>query len=348
MPSNVVLYSYALYLLIPSLYTDQIRFRPSSRVREATLRLHAELAEVHDLPIEAFDGSQRAFADERTGLRGMVVFTGKYANAEQVREGLEEGQVMTFFGQGTNPLIVGDAADATRASEDAVRMRLLNSGQDCFGPDLHLVHRAVVDEFVGGIVSGLRGHSLEELLARRQDHLAVRDPLVLRDVVDHVGAFRDDIRWGGRIDLRSMLVEPVVLQWDIRQAPLCSEVFAPVFNVAVYDHEDEVKMLLSSTFYEERSMCASVYGVSEALQTWCSTRMTVSVDATIVATDDPGQAFGGVGVMANFVATRRSVHAGAILLSETATTYASEFESNRIVDVTASQYAAPLAEQARS
>jgi long-chain acyl-CoA synthetase len=331
MPSNVVLYSYALYLLTPALYTDEIVFRPSSRTYNATVRLHNVLAGVHGLPITVFPGTQTEFRELRAGRTGTVVFTGKYSNAERVREHLGDGQLMIFFGQGTNPMIIGENADVDRSSRDAIRMRLLNSGQDCFGPDLHLVHRSVAESFVRDLVSGLQAYALEQLLLGRGDHLAVRDPLVLRNVVEHVGEFRDHIRWGGRIDLHSMLIEPVVLVWALTDAPDFGELFAPIFNIAVYDDEEQVRALLSRSFYEERSMCASLYGTSEAFQTWCANRVTVSVDATIIETDDPGQSFGGIGVMANYVATRNLVVPKALLVSAAVAEHAHVFDVPRTV-----------------
>lgn len=45
MPSNVILYSYVLYLLIPSLYVNEIEFRSSSLVIDQLRRLHKLLGE---------------------------------------------------------------------------------------------------------------------------------------------------------------------------------------------------------------------------------------------------------------------------------------------------------------
>ncbi|MCR6704990.1 MAG: aldehyde dehydrogenase family protein [Cellulomonas sp.] len=316
MPSNVLLYSYALYVLIPALFTERLVLRPSSRVHEATVALHRALQAVHGLPVTLVAGTQAELVRSRGSAPGTIVFTGRYPNAEEVRRTLAPGQLMLFFGQGTNPILVGEGADAAAAARDAVRMRLLNSGQDCFGPDLHLVHRAVADEFVLTVTDLLATHTLESIVTAGSDHVPIADPLVLRDVIEHVGRHRAHVRWGGRVDLRRMLVEPTVLVWDVVDAPECSEVFAPVLNIAVYDDEHQVREVLGSEFYRERSMCASLYGASDALAAWCSDRMTTSVDASIVATDDPNQAFGGVGGMANYAAWAGRTEIGPLLISE--------------------------------
>lgn len=308
LPSNVVLYSYVLYLVIPSLFTTSLRARPSTRSTAATLALHKHLSSVHGLPVEVTDVTQADFLAERTGRPGTIVFTGRHPNAETVRGSLGPGQLMVFFGQGTNPVVVGADAETNQAAREAVMMRTLNGGQDCFGPDLHLVHRSVADTFVAQLV--------QRLPVSRGQERATEDPLVLRDVVAHVSGHRANVVAGGRIDLRELRVEPTVLRWAIGNVPPCSEVFAPVFNVAVYDEEDEVRELLDRPFYRERSMCASLYGTSDRLADWCAERMTVSLETSVVATDDPNQAFGGVGCIANYAATSSQQHVAPMLVSD--------------------------------
>ncbi|MCI2957335.1 aldehyde dehydrogenase family protein [Agromyces atrinae] len=319
LPSNVVLYSFVLYLLIPSLWTSRIVFRPSSRAHRATRALHELLGDLHDTGIEVFDGSQREFEASRAGRRGLVVFTGRHGNAEQVRSGLGPGQVMAFFGQGTNPIVVGQRADVARAARDVAAMRLLNSGQDCFGPDLIAVHASHADEFFAELSRRLDDVSLERLRSADAGEVRrVSDDVVLHDVVQHVGRHRGAVRWGGRIDLAESLVEPTVLWWAIGDAPPCSEIFAPVFNVMIFTEEDECRALLDSDFYRPRHMGASVYGTSEAFTRWASERMTVAVGATLVAVDDPHQPFGGHGEIAGYLATSTSVRTGPLLLSQVA------------------------------
>ncbi|NQX28879.1 aldehyde dehydrogenase family protein [Microbacteriaceae bacterium VKM Ac-2854] len=323
LPSNVVLYSYVLYLLIPSAWTGRAVFRPSSRSRVATLELHAALEALHPSGIEAFEGSQREFERLREGRNGLVVFTGRHGNAEQVRSSLGVGHVMAYFGQGTNPMVVGADADIMRAARDVARMRLLNSGQDCFGPDLVAVHHDRAEAFLAELDEQLRQESLENLLDAADGRVrGASDALVLHDVVQHVSRHRSALRSGGRVDLRTGIIEPTVLTWPMSQAPTCSEVFAPVFNVLVYRDEAECIRLLDSDFYRARHMGASLYGTSEHFEQWCAERMTVAVGATLVAVDDAHQAFGGMGEIAGYLATRSGLRTGALLLSRVAREYA--------------------------
>ena len=318
LPSNVVLYSYALYLLVPSLWTEELWFRPSSRVAEASAALHRELAPVHGLDLHLFTGSQADYATLRSGLPGTIVFTGKYDNAEQVRATLTDGQVMTFFGQGSNPIIVGPDADLELTVRDCVSMRLLNSGQDCFAPDVYFVHADVADRLVAGLVDHLRDI---DSTPRHTREPAVLRPAAAEDlarIAHHVGSHPERVVHGGRIDLPRRLIHPTVLRWDLAEAPLLDEMFAPVFNVVVWDDEDALRATLDQAHYRDRTMCVSLYGAGAGLADWCAQRATVCLDATIVATDDPGLPFGGIGERANYTATRTAVEVGPVLLSATA------------------------------
>lgn len=318
MPSNVVLYTYALYLLVPALWTEQLWFRPSSRVAAATLALHDALAPIHGIDLRVFSGTQADFAALRAGQAGQVVFTGKYDNAEQVRATLDTGQVMTFFGQGSNPIVVGPHADVATTVRDGVAMRLLNSGQDCFAPDVYFVHASVADRLVTGITE----HLLHiDAAPRHTGEPSVLRPAAAQDlarIAHHVGSHPDRVVHGGQIDLRRALIHPTVLRWDLADAPLLDEMFAPVFNIVVWDDEAALRATLDLPHYRERMMCISLYGTDPDLADWCAQRATVSLDATVVATDDPGLPFGGIGGRANYTATRDAVEVGPVLVSASA------------------------------
>ena len=135
LPSNVVLYSYVLYGLIPSLYAARILIRPASHVRETVRRLHALLAPVHGLAIEIRDETQRQFVDSSVPVAQVIVFAGAYQNAERIRARVRPDQVLFFLGSGINPIVVTAAADIERAAQAISDIRLL-TGQCMHGPRL--------------------------------------------------------------------------------------------------------------------------------------------------------------------------------------------------------------------
>ncbi|MCK9894585.1 aldehyde dehydrogenase family protein [Frankia sp. AgB32] len=303
LPSNIPLYAYALFLLIPSLYSERVTFRPSGQIRSTLGRLHELLAKVHELPITVSNTTQREFVCGSVAESDLVVFTGTYANAEKIRSRLGREQLFIFFGQGINPFITGPGADVDLAARDAVEIRLLNSGQDCFGPDVIFVHESIGDEFM-------------TLLTRRLDELRVGpydDPTADYGAMYYSQAFgfaleylldnAEHIVHGGQVDVPGRWLQPTVLSRALTDVkPACEELFAPVFNVLRYSTEQELHRFLTSPFFEERAMGAMVYGDMPATVKLLERRHEVCVNATLLQTENGNAPMGGRGMVANYVA----------------------------------------------
>ncbi|MEV1062702.1 aldehyde dehydrogenase family protein [Streptomyces sp. NPDC050263] len=321
MPSNVVLYSYALYLLVPACYTGRISFRPSSRSARVTLRLHELLAPVHGLDITAFTGTQGDYTESIRGKRGTVVFTGRYENAEELRVTLGDEQLFLFFGQGINPFIITENADIEKAAADGARVRMLNSGQDCLAPDIYFVQRAVAEEFrealsryVGALKFGSAGVS-------GTDYGSIHDPNVLQQVTRYLITNRHRIHRGGVVDLTESHLLPTILVWEAGEPLDVSEQFAPVFNLVVYDDEHELKRLIDSKPFLERAFGASVYGADADFVDYLRERHMVSADSTLIEIDNGNKPFGGSGIRAGYVALRGRCFPQPLLISKAVAEY---------------------------
>nr|MDT0660473.1 aldehyde dehydrogenase family protein [Micromonospora sp. DSM 115978] len=317
MPSNVLLYSYVLYLLVPSLFVRHATFRPSGQVRGQTAALHRLLAPAHDLPIDLAEVSQRAFLRDCVAPADLVVFTGRYSNGAEIRSVLDREQLFLFFGQGVNPVIVTDAADLDRALTDTIDIRLLNSGQDCLGPDAIFVHAAVLDGFVDRLVDRLGRLRCGPYTMPAADYGPICYDSALEGAALFLHRHRAWIRHGGRVDFRSRVVEPTVLVSRLGEEPALTEFFAPIFNVISYDDEAALRATLTSNGYADRALGASVYGEPEgALATVLRRRHTVTVNAPLTSVDDGNQPFGGWGHMASHLSHRGDRTAGPILISK--------------------------------
>ncbi len=327
MPSNMVLYSYALYLLVPACFTTRISFRPSSRIREVTLRLHELLAPVHGLDITAFTGTQGAYTDSIRGNPGTVVFTGRYENAEELRVALGSEQLLLFFGQGVNPFIITGRADIPRAAADGVRIRMLNSGQDCLAPDIYFVHRPVAEEFREQLARHVGALTFGPAADPTRDYGSIQDPAVLQQVTRYLIANRHRIRHGGAVDVAESHVLPTVLAWDATEPLDVSEQFAPVFNLVVYDDESTLRRVLDTLPFTERAFGASVYGADDALVDFLRERHMVSVDATLIEIENGNKPFGGRGVRAGYAALRGQRHPQPLLISKAVAEYWSRLRS---------------------
>ncbi|WP_223198873.1 aldehyde dehydrogenase family protein [Solihabitans fulvus] len=318
MPSNVPLYSYALYLLVASLYADTVTFRPSSQIQGQLRRLHALLAPVHGLPIELFDLSQRKFVTGPVREADIIVFTGAYANAETVREGLAEDQLFLFFGRGINPFVIAPDADLTRAVRDVARIRLYNSGQDCFGPDVVFAPRGRTEEFVDLLSANLMSLRFGQNSDPAVDYGPIYYDSALVHCSDYLARHASHIRHGGRIDLRSRRIEPTMLLWDFDDKIPLDEMFAPVFNVVAYPSATRLRERLSSPYFSERALGAMVYGNDPETVRVLSRQHQTCVNHTLLDAEDGNRAFGGFGMMANYRSYGGERHAEPLLMSQAA------------------------------
>ncbi|MFD9818594.1 aldehyde dehydrogenase family protein [Streptomyces violascens] len=316
MPSNIPLYSYVLYLLIPSLYSERVMFRPSGRIADQTEQLHKLLGTVHDLPIEQGPSGQRDFLNGPGARSEVLVFTGTFDNAEKIRAQLRKDQLLLYFGQGVNPFIVGPDALISKAVDGALRARMLNSGQDCFGPDVFFVHSSVSSQFVNLLCR--RVNSLKH--GSNGDHLADYGSMHYLDAfesaLERLIRDRGLIAAGGHTDLVEGHLSPTVVVRPVDSLVQPPELFAPIFNVVPYTSDAWLHAVLTHQYFEERAMAATVFGGDDELIELLEQRHMVSVDETLIDIEDGNAPFGGTGVRANYAAIGGIRTTGPLLISK--------------------------------
>lgn len=316
MPSNIPLYGYALYCVIPALYTGQVHFRPSQKIAHVTRALHRELSGHHRLPIEECDVSQRAFLRGQVKKSELVVFTGAYENAERIRGQLDEDQLFLYFGSGVNPFVVGAEADLDTAVDDLLRIRMYNTGQDCFGPDLVLVDNKVADTFLEllcGRVSALR-HGDNTDTSSEYGSMFYEDAFTKAFQYLHSNA--QHILVGGEASITDQHLRPTVLDLPLPVKGEVDEMFAPIFNVSRFSSVDEAIGVLGSSHFSERSMGAMVYGAPEEVTRFLRKRHSVCERTTLLDEDDGNRPFGGRGIVANYAAIGGRRIAEPLLVSQ--------------------------------
>jgi aldehyde dehydrogenase (NAD+) len=316
MPSNVILYSYVLYLLVPSLFVESIHFRPSTQVKDQLIRLHRLLKDIHRLPIEIQAISQRKFMKQQVSRANLVVFTGAYKNAEEIKLQLREEQIYLFFGQGINPFIVAPGADLELAVSDAVDIRLLNSGQDCLGPDVLFVHDSHFPVFIERLIQRL--DSLR--FGLNNDPEADWGPIYYDKTLELASQYLHRnhayIIYGGNVNFRSRVVEPTVLLRDFEEEFEIVEFFSPLFHVVRYRDERSLIERFHTGFFLERALGASVYGQADELVDMLKKRHTVTLNTTLQSIDDGNAPFGGYGPMANYISYNGRTSIEPILISK--------------------------------
>ncbi|MCP2253720.1 Acyl-CoA synthetase (AMP-forming)/AMP-acid ligase II [Prauserella aidingensis] len=316
MPSNIPLYSYVLYLLIPSLYSRRVVFRPSRRISDQTRKLHELLSGLHGLPIVLDENDQRTFMAEEGAASNVLVFTGTYGNAEKIRAKLRSDQLLLYFGQGVNPFIVAADADLQSAVDGLIRARMLNSGQDCFGPDVVYVDAAVGAQFCN-------------LLCRRVEKLrygTFDDPNADYGAMFYLDAFdasleflsknRDYLAVGGQANFADNHLRPTVLIQPANQTMKPPELFAPIFNVVPFTSLAWLHEAVMHPYFEERSLAATVYGTLPETVEMLGTRHVVTVNETIIDVENGNLPFGGTGIRANYAAIGKKRYAQPLLISK--------------------------------
>lgn len=321
MPSNIPLYAYVLYLLIPSLYSQSVVARPSSHISSQSIRLHELLASEHKLPIDVSSSTQREFVSGPVSKSELVIFTGTYANAEKIRTQLSDEQLFLYFGQGINPLIIAPGADVDLAVADTVEIRLLNSGQDCFGPDAIFVHESLADRFFT-----LLNKQLDELLfGDNTDPRADYGPMYYEQAfgfaLEYLRRNAEHIVYGGQANIAIRYLQPTVLARKIGGKLNCEELFAPIFNVICYRDQQDLHNVLTSPFFEERAMGAMVYGDQPETVELLGRRHEVCVNTTLLHTDNGNAPFGGRGMIANYAAFQGQRSAEPLLASKAVADY---------------------------
>ncbi|MCU5480542.1 aldehyde dehydrogenase (NAD+) [Bacillus sp. TE9106W] len=296
--SNVVLYSYILYGVIPGAFSKRVYIRPSKQSAEILNRIHQLLNGDGAWPIEILNLSQRKFNQHIQGS-DMVIFTGRYENSLDVME-QHPNALFLYFGSGVNPFIVGPDADIETAGKSAVDARTFNTGQDCMCPNVYFVHRSKQKEFIDKLISEVN----QLTFGKRKESKAQINPIFYEGVADSISCFlseyNDFIIFGGNVNIEDNVVETTILVSEIKSRLPANEFFGPVFNVVIYDENSEILEWLYLPENIESTMGISVFGAPLLAEVLTSQHM-VAIDASLFDIESGNNEFGGYGCRANYV-----------------------------------------------
>ena len=311
MPSNTVLEAYALYCLLPALWSPTVLVRPARGTTPALERIHAIFSAVDALPIHVHDVSQPVFTAEVARTPGAVVFCGRRRNAEKVLRELGREQLFIFFGKGYNPVVVTEDADLRHAAREVVQARLHNGGQDCLAPDVVLAQSSIEPEFVRLVTEAIE----TELVRWPGGSIHIRDPRVLSRTLDYLIRNGDHLHYGGDADCRAGALQPAILRWRIEGYGPVQEHFAPVLNVVAYDDLGQATALLRSQTYSDNALGLTTYGLAEDDAMLLSGRYCVVSERSLFGATASFEPFGGGGVESGFSEYRGRRRLGPGLIS---------------------------------
>lgn len=258
LPRNNLLYSIALYCLIPLSLGLPVQARPPA----ALSGLVTELWQLTGLDrfgsAHLRDESQRDFTS-RSSAEDVLIFTGRSENGRRV-EAQTSHRAFIGFGSSLNPAIVMPGADLSKASDDLVFARLYNSGADCLAPDSVFVHESVYAEFHERLTARL---TLLEMTDRRSAgtiaHAPSPDERTATQGRQFLAEMADRTTWSGPDCDSPDFVPTTVTTSDLAEASH-TELFSPVFNVVTFSSWERLLETFAAAPYAGSEMYLSLYG----------------------------------------------------------------------------------------
>jgi succinate-semialdehyde dehydrogenase/glutarate-semialdehyde dehydrogenase len=166
---------------------------------------------------------------------------------------------------GHAPFVVFGDADPVHAARGASLVKFLNTGQACICPNRLIVHRSIVDQFVGELTSRVEklqvGNGLEDgiTIGPLIDHDALAkmqaqvDDAVSLGAKVNVGGARVT---GGAYDAGTFWAPTVLTEVTPDMRIYREETFGPIAPVSVFDDDDEAIEMANDTTY---GLAAYVY-----------------------------------------------------------------------------------------
>lgn len=316
LPLNQPLYSLALFVLVPSLTANQVCFRPPVLMWEVFEQLTNLLVRDAENIVLCKD-SRRVFINGHVNNADVVIFTGEYVNALDVKSFAKESTLFIFNGGAINPIIVTASADLESSARDIVRERLFNSGQDCMAPAAILVERCVSTELLHRILDILK----DECVGLNSENETTVGQMIESKSIDlfvkMLSDYRDQLIYGGSFDAQNKLIEPTVFLFDsLREMPQ-QTFYAPVFFVGKYDTLEETAKFLSTAAALDLSGYLSIYSKDDdSVAYYRDMHKQVIVNESLFTFENANKPFGGYGLHCSFIELNGTMEAKPFLISE--------------------------------
>lgn len=258
LPRNNLLYSMALYALIPLALGYEVTLRAPASLR-STVRALWNLSGLERVSRAYLHlGSQRDFTAQFT-TDDIILFTGQSSNGKEI-ESTTPHRLFLGFGASHNPFLVMPGAPLEKLVEDLIFARMYNAGADCLAPDIILVQSALIEPLKAALIAKLKTlPALEQSDADVIAHTNSPDAATAERAMHIINAHQHRVVWcSAPSDMRNY-VPTSVIHSDIEN-PLVAELFAPVFNIVEFREWDEVTRLLRGPGFRASEMYLSLYG----------------------------------------------------------------------------------------
>ena len=171
----------------------------------------------------------------------LIVFTGSPEKGKLIAAAAAKNltPVVLELG-GKNPVIVDQDADLRNAGLRITQGRYLNAGQLCISPDMALVHKSVVDQFLSEMQKTIK-QFFGENPKNSSDYSRMVNEFHTKRVAAMLEGHGGRVVCGGEVDLKTKYIAPTVILNPNKDSPVGSqEVFGPILVVYTYDDFEEV------------------------------------------------------------------------------------------------------------
>ncbi|MEX2572013.1 MAG: NAD-dependent succinate-semialdehyde dehydrogenase [Gemmatimonadota bacterium] len=155
---------------------------------------------------------------------------------------------------GSDPFVVMPSADLSAAIGTAVTARTINNGQSCIAAKRFIVHDAVYDRFVGGLVEGLARLRVGDPLDESTQVGPLATPAIVAEVEDQVNrsiqAGARLLTGGVRLERPGNYYAPTALaEIPAESAAAREEIFGPVASIFRVHDVDEAIAAANDTVF---------------------------------------------------------------------------------------------------
>ena len=227
-----------------------------------------------------------------------VTLTGSEAAGKSVAEaaGRNLKKCVLELG-GSDPFIVLADADIEFAATNAVKGRMINTGQSCIAAKRFIVHESVVDEFTEKVVAKLNALKVGDPLEPNSQFGPLARPDLATELADQVQrsvALGAKVLTGGKVFGESKAwFQPTVISYVTPNMPVWNEeTFGPVMPIMAFTTEDEALAIANSS---RLGLGGSVWSTDTARAEKLAAQIqSGSVFVNGITKSDPRLPFGGV------------------------------------------------------
>jgi len=235
LPINLPLYSLMLFVIIPCIISQEVFLRLPKLTNEILLKLYKILQIKKIFPNLLILEMERAlFLEKYVRQSNVIIFTGKYENAIEIKNRCSSHSLFLFSGTGINPILITRSANINLAVKKTITMRIFNSGQDCAAPNIILVHNQIKNKFIQKLILGLKNISIGDYKKQKNrigKLIDVNDLLFIGKIFKR---FKEKIIYGGICDYAKSIIYPTVIVDLLKNKDInFIEFFSPIFYILI-------------------------------------------------------------------------------------------------------------------